>query len=538
MRTKIESSPTTRLEAHYGDRMVRCFADRADNLCDILSASVERCPDCEALVAGDARYTWRELDVQVARFAAWFAARSIRPGDRIALLLENRAEFVIAFFAALRVGAITVPLNVREQAPELAYMLRHSGARLIVHEEALASRLPDAALVPELRHRLGLAACDVSEPFPALSEALDPVGAAAIHEEDVAALLYTSGTTGRPKAAILTHLGMVHSALHYSHAMKLTEGDRLLSCVPLSHVTGLVAMMATAVSCGATLLILRTFNAERFVALAAKERMTFTLMVPAMYNICLLEPHFERHDLSSWRVGGYGGAPMPAPVIERLAQMLPSLTLVNIYGATETTSPATMMVANSNDRCNDSVGLPVPCAHVVVMDESGQQAVDGASGELWIGGPMVARGYWGDPVATAAEFTGGYWHSGDIGSIDADGFVRIFDRKKDVINRGGYKVYAIEVEAALAGHAAVAESAVVAKPCPVLGERVHAFVTVTDSTVDASTLKAYCSALLADYKVPDSFTLLTEFLPRNANGKILKRHLRDSLITGTDTAAS
>ena len=529
----MQRPPLTRFESHYGDRTVRCFVERPNDLYAMFMSWVERKPSREAVVAEGGRYTCAEFEAWVSRLSAGLAARGLGKGDRIALLLDNGPEFVAVLFAAWRLGAIVVPVNTREQAPELRHLLGHAGAKIVVHEAALAPLLPDGSEFEGGLRRISTSSCSGSEPLSAVSDEHSAIGPAKVDEEDCAVLLYTSGTTGKPKAAMLTHLSIAHSALHYRLTMGLTESDRVLSCVPLSHVTGLVAMIAATVASGGTLLILRTFKAERFMALAEQERMTYTLMVPAMYNLCAMRPEFSQCDLSSWRIGGYGGAPMPPSLIARLAQMLPSLALVNVYGATETTSPATMMVADANGRRNDSVGQAVVCGHVLVMDETGAEVPRGSAGELWIGGPMVACGYWADEAATAREFTAGYWHSGDIGSIDEQGFVRVFDRKKDMINRGGYKIYAVEVESVLVSHPSVTEAAVVAKPCEVLGERVHAFVVQTDAdaAIDAEALKAFCAAQLADYKVPESFTLLQDALPRNANGKILKRSLRESLWT-------
>jgi len=505
-----------RHEAHFGDRVVRCFAGRPRSFYPLFAEAVERNGEREALVCGEERLTWNELENRVARIAAGFAHRGIQRGDRIALLLGNRVEFVIALFAAARLGAIAVPLNIREQKPELAYVLGHCGAELVVHETELAERLPPLA------HRIA-----VSE-FASLlgTPTGDPVE---VGEEDTAVILYTSGTTGRPKGAMLSHLGIIHSAMHYEQGMGLTASDRSIAAVPLSHVTGLIALIATLARCAGTLVLLPAFKAADFLALAARERMTHTVLVPAMYNLCLLQPEFERYDLGAWRVGGYGGAPMPLPTIARFAEKLPRLGLMNLYGATETTSPATMMPARETARRSDSVGLAVPCGELRVMDDSGREVAPGAPGEIWIKGPMVVAGYWNDPDATAREFTGGFWHSGDIGAIDAQGFVYVFDRKKDMINRGGYKVYTAEVESVLLGHPGVAEAAVLARPCPVLGERVHAFVTARDSALTADALRAFCLQHLADYKAPESFSLRAEPLPRNANGKVLKRALREEL---------
>jgi long-chain acyl-CoA synthetase len=507
-----------RHEAHFGDRVVRCYADRPRSLYQIFSEAVQRNGNGEALVCAGERLTWKALEERVGRAAAGLLKKGIRQGDRVALLLGNRIEFVVTLFAAGRLGAIVVPLNIREQKPELAYVLEHCGAQVVVHETALAVRLP------ELRHRIAV------DEFHSLFEdgSAEPV---AVQEEDTAAILYTSGTTGRPKGAMLSHLGIVHSAMHYENGMGLSKADRSIAAVPLSHVTGLIALIATMARCAGTLVLLPAFKAADFLALAARERMTHCVLVPAMYNLFLLEPDFGRHDLSRWRIGGYGGAPMPPATIARFAEKLPGLGLMNLYGATETTSPATMMPAHETPRRSDSVGLAVACGEIRAMDDAGREVLRGEPGELWIKGPMVVRGYWNDAAASAREFTGGFWHSGDIGAMDEQGFVYVFDRKKDMINRGGYKVYTAEVESTLLEHPAVLEAAVVAVPCPVLGERVHAFITLRGSSnVTGEALRAFCLERLADYKAPESFTFRTEPLPRNANGKVLKRALREQLL--------
>lgn len=250
-------------------------------------------------------------------------------------------------------------------------------------------------------------------------------------------------------------------------------------------------------------------------------------MVPAMYNLCLLQADFDSYDLSAWRIGGFGGAPMPIATIEKLAAKIPGLKLINAYGSTETTSPSTVMPPEWTAAHIDSVGLPCPGADIVVVDAEGQQLPRGEIGEIWIRSGSVIPGYWNNPKATAESFTGGFWHSGDLGSIDTENFVRVFDRQKDMINRGGLKIYSAEVESVLAGHPDVVESAIIAKPCPVLGERVHA-VIVTRNGVSAEALRTWCAERLSDYKVPETIDLTAEPLPRNANGKVMKRQLRET----------
>ena len=523
--------PALRQEAHYGDRVVSCFAERPRSLHAMLEEAVQRNPGGEALVCGDQRLTYPQLLLQSSQVAAGLAARGVGPGDRVALLLGNRIEFVTTLFAAARLGAVTVPLSTREQTPGLAYMLGHCAAVLLVHEADLAPVLPVASEVPALRARVVAGGASAgSEPFEALLQHGEGPAPVAVAEEDCAAILYTSGTTGRPKGAMLTHLGIVHSSMHYQVAMGLGPADSSIAAVPLSHVTGLVALVTTMVRSAAKLTIMPEFKAAEFLPLAARERMTHTLMVPAMYNLCLLRPDFERHDLSRWRVGAYGGAPMPLATITTLAQKLAALTLMNCYGSTETTSPATLMPAGQTAAHLDTVGAPLGCVEMRVMDDAGCELPPNGIGELWIKGPMVVRGYWDNPEATASTFTGGFWRSGDIGAIDADGYVKVVDRMKDMINRGGFKIYTIEVENALYAHPAVQECAVVARPCPVLGERVHAFVALRQAGVTPEDLTAFVRPRLSDYKVPESYTLSTTPLPRNANGKLVKRAMRDQLL--------
>ena len=522
--------PETRDEAHFGDRVVRCFAERPASMLDMLHQAVQCNPEGEALVCGDERLNYRELLAMSERLAAGLASRGIGPGDRVALLLGNRIEFVLVLFAAVRLGAITVPISIREQAPGLAYMLNHCGAKLVVHEPALGLLLPSATDAPKLHARIATGVCVGSEIFAALLANFAAPAPVEVKEEDTAVIMYTSGTTGKPKGAMLTHLGIVHSSMHYQIAMGLGPGDCSIAAVPLSHVTGLVALITTMMRCAGKLVVMPAFKAEDFLVLAAREGMTYSLMVPAMYNLCLLRPDFTRYDLSRWRVGAYGGAPMPVATITTLAQKVPSLMLMNCYGSTETTSPSTLMPPGQTAAHNDTVGTALACVDIRIMDDAGRQLPPNHLGEIWIRGPMTVRGYWDNSQGTATGFTAGYWHSGDIGSIDAQGYVKVVDRMKDMINRGGYKIYTIEVENALYEHPAVQECAVVSKPCPVLGERVHAFVALKMPGATAAELKDFCKVRLSDYKVPESFTLSDTPLPRNANGKLLKQAMRADLL--------
>jgi long-chain acyl-CoA synthetase len=487
-------------------------------------------PDGEALVCGEQRLTWREVVQQSAHVAAGLRNMGLGQGDRIALLLGNRIEFALALFAVAHLGAVTVLLGTRQQKPEIAHVLTDCGAVLLIHEATLAERLPDARDVPDLKHRISLDAAGGA--FSDLAGHAPLQESAEVGEEDTAMILYTSGTTGRPKGAMLAHCNIIHSAMVYEACMELTAADRSIAAVPLAHVTGVVANIMSMVRCTGTLVIVAEFKAAEYLKIAARERVTQTVMVPAMYNLCLLQADFDSYDLSAWRIGGFGGAPMPIATIEKLAAKIPGLKLINAYGSTETTSPSTIMPPELTAEHIDSVGLPCPGAEIIVVDAQGRELPRGEIGEIWIHGGSVIRGYWNNPKATAESFTGGFWHSGDLGSIDAKNFVRVFDRQKDMINRGGLKIYSAEVESVLAGHVDVVESAIIATPCPVLGERVHAVIVTRGNDVRPEALRAWCAERLSDYKVPETMTLTTEPLPRNANGKVMKKQLREAR-TGT-----
>jgi O-succinylbenzoic acid--CoA ligase len=518
-----------RMEAHFGDRLVRCFAARPKSVHAMLEDAIRQHGERDALVFEGRRWTWRELGDQVGQVAAGLAAHGVERGDRVALFLGNLPEFIFTLYAVQRLGAVAVPVSVREQKPGLEYILNQCGARLIVHEAALSARVPDVGACPALLARIVVGDTTGAGNFTDLASHGAIASAAEVGEEDTALILYTSGTTGRPKGAMLTHFGIVHSAMHFEACMRLTSADRSGLVVPASHVTGIIAIIATMLRVGGAVVVMREFKAAAWIAEAARERVTQTIMVPAMYNLILLSPEFGRHDLSAWRVGGFGGAPMPVATIDALAAKLPNLTLTNAYGATETTSPVTVMPEGGTRGHADCVGVTVPCGEVIVVDDNGVEVPHGETGELWIGGPMIVKGYWDNPEASAREFTAGYWHSGDLGSVDAGGYVRVFDRKKDMLNRGGYKIYSVEVENVLMAWPGVIEAAVVGRPCPVLGERVHAIVHAPGVELSEAALREFCAARLADYKVPESVTLADAPLPRNANGKLMKRLLRESI---------
>lgn len=514
-----------RREVHFG-RVVPAFVDRPRNVHAFFRARVAEAPDALALVDGDRRFTYGELDARAERLADGLVARGVRKGERVATLIGNRAEVVEVSLACARLGAIHVPLDIRQRRPEIAYAVAQSGAMALLFDVAHAGELPDAAETPALAFRVAVGGPhEGSVPYDALFAAPPREAGPDVEEEDPFCILYTSGTTGRPKGAVLTNLGVVHSCLHYRHAVGIAGTDRMVLAVPCSHMTGLIGVMQTALAFGAGLILMAQFKARAFLELAERERMSAVIMVPAMYNLCLLDPDFDRFDLSSWRIGAFGGAPMPEPNARRLKEKCPRLDLFNVYGATETSSPVAILPRDAPIERLDCVGKLMPCIDLRVMDEDGREVPPGMAGELWIAGASVVPGYWKNPEANATAFTGGYWRSGDVGSMDADGYLKVFDRKKDMINRAGYKVYSAEVESVLIDFPGITEAAVVGFPDPVLGERVAAFVVGGQAAEED--LRRHCARCLSDYKVPDRIVLMEDGLPRNPNGKVLKARLRE-----------
>ena len=531
-----------RFEALYGDRLVPCYAERPHNLDAMLRESVARCGDACALEEGGRALSYRQLDTAVNQIATGLQALGVRRGERVALFMGNRLEYTVLLFGVWRLGAIAVPIGVRQSTNELDYMLNQCGAAALVTEAALAHRLPAGSALPTVRSVVycldtgeTLPAPEGADALPAITyEALLSAGhgtpmPADFDDQQPACIMYTSGTTGHPKGAVLSHLGFFHTARHYQRRFGYGPDERMLLVIPGTHISGLLAVVVVTMQLGGCLVSLREFRVGEVLDTLQAKRITATVMVPAMYNLLVREPDLAQRDLSAWRVGHFGGAAMPEVTIGRLAELLPQLELYNGFGATETTSAVTLSERGDAARYPDSVGTMVPCVDIRVLNPEGHEVPRGEAGELWIRSPGNAIGYWNNAEATRAAFVAGYWRSGDIGSVDAQGFVRVFDRIKDMINRGGYKVYCVELENVIQRVPSVLEVAAVASPCPVLGERVHIFVHAAYSasplTIDA--LRTFCRAHVADYKLPDILTLNPTPLPRNLNGKLVKAPLRD-----------
>lgn len=514
--------PATRFEVHHG-RVVRCLTDRPQDLRALFAEVAERDGAAVAIVDGERRSTFAELDTEAETVARNLWRLGIRRQSRVAILLDNRAEFVSLMLACIRLGAIFVPMNFRQRRSELTSALSDCAAELVVHEAGMVGELPSEKDVPALRWRI---AVGPGGGWPSLLRHAPAFPTQPLHEDEAACILYTSGTTGRSKGAVLTHCGIVHNIAALIHHIALERGMTTIQAAPMSHVAGLVVCLLPSLAVGGTLVMQRDFRASAFLALAECERIDWAILVPAMYNLCLRELDFDGYDLSRWRIGLFGGAPMPDAVGRALALKMPHMALHNIYGATETSAPAVIMPSGDQGQRTDCIGRPIVGCDVIVMGEDGREVPHGEPGEVWIGGPATIPRYWQRPQADAEAFVGGYWRSGDVGIMHEDGYLQICDRKKDMIIRGGFKIYSVEVEAVLAEHPWVVEAAVTGYACAVLGERVAATIRVSTDEADAETLRDFCALHLSAYKVPERIVLVRDPLARNANGKLQKMLLR------------
>jgi long-chain acyl-CoA synthetase len=490
------------------------------NVAHFLETSARRLPDRTALVFGDRRHTYAELDRESGRLAAGLARLGLRPGDRACLHLANRPEFVLAYYACQKLGVTPVALNVTYVRDELAYIIRDSGAAAILSAPPFAAQLPDPGETPSVRWRVGTGE-PAGLPFEALA-ADPPLRATDREREDVAAILYTSATTGRPKGVMLSHANVVSNVHAVVHHLHMTLDDRGLCALPLFHCFGQNFIMNALVAAGGTLVLHERFVPADFLAAIAHHRVTLLYAVPTMY-IVLLSAGFRAHDLSSLRLAFSAAAMLPGDV-EQHWTAATGLPVSQGYGLTESSPFATYNHEHAHRP--GSVGTPVENVEVRVVDEQDREVADGTLGEIVIRGPNVMLGYLGKPEDTASVLRGGWLHSGDIGHRDADGYFHVVDRVKDMINVAGFKVFPREVEEVLFGHPAVAEVAVLGRPDPVKGEVVRACVVARPGhSATVEELVEHCRGRVASYKVPVVVEFLTA-LPKSPTGKILKKNLR------------
>jgi long-chain acyl-CoA synthetase len=471
-------------------------------------------PERPALSSGATRLAFGELHARVARVAATLSRHGFAAGDRLALLLPNEAEYLELVYACAWLGVIAVPLNTRFSVVEIDRVLADASPHGLVRHSSLAA---PTAQVPWQRvlDEEPLELRDDSAPEP-------------IYDPDaILALVYTSGTTGRPKGVMLTHAATLANVDHLNYWMPYHEGGVYLHAAPLFHIADFPFMFA-APAFGACQVTIPKFSPDAFCEAVQRERVTYTVLVPTMINLLTQFPQLTRYDLRTLKQLGYGGSPIAPEVIHRTRAVFPNLGLIQVYGLSET---GFLTALQDNEHTPErllSSGRPCPGVDVRIVDGAGQQLDAGQTGEVVARGANVMRGYWNNHVETQSSFRNGFFRTGDVGYQDAEGYVYILDRLKDMIVTGGENVYSGEVEAALYEHPGVREAAVFGIPDPKWGELVMACVVLKPGVVlSVEELIAHCRRSLASYKIPRRIEFSDRELPKTGSGKILKRALRD-----------
>jgi len=508
-------------------------AARGMTASDQLARHARKIPEVTALRLDEAGRTYAELDERVTRLANALRALGVRAGDRIAVLGLNSFEVIESYLASVRLGAICVPLNFRLVAAEIGYQLADSGAVAAVVDAAHAPLLAGAKEhAPELRHCLVIGGADpeLGGDFEdAVRQAsAEPVGQP-VDEQDPAFIMYTSGTTGRPKGAVLTHYNvMLHAFSSSVHLGVLNEDRVSLSGAPLFHIAGLCGYLMNLLP-GGRFVVMRSggFDPEATVRLLAAERVTTCFFVPSQWQAICAVPSISDYDLSALRRLSWGAAPASTALLRTMIEAFPQAEVISAFGQTECSPVTCYLRGEDSVRKIGSVGTPMLNVEVRVVDDEMNDVPRGQVGEIVYRSPMVMKEYWNHPEATAEAFAGGWFHSGDLVREDDDGYYYVVDRKKDMIISGGENIYCAEVEDVLAGHPKVAEVALIGVPHPRWGETPLAVLAPLDPD-DPPTreeIELYSRAHLAGYKCPRAIALVTA-LPRNASGKVLKTELR------------
>jgi O-succinylbenzoate-CoA ligase len=502
-----------------------------ENLGLLLAKRASLSPRLEGLVEVELgrRFTFAELNARANQTANTLLALGVRPGDRVALLLMNGAEFIESFFAVAKIGAIVVPLNWRLVADELAFILKDSGATVLVYGGEF--RAPVAELEPRgtaVRAWLHVGGDDTRDAFARSYAALQsdaPADEPAIGADgaDDLYIMYTSGTTGLPKGAVHTHESALWASLTIGMTADVRYRDRYVIVLPLFHVGALTPLTGN-VHRGVTSFVMRAFDPVRLFETVAAERVTVLLAVPAMLNFMLQVPDLERFDCSSLRWIMSGAAPVPVTLIEAYAKR--GIEIHQVYGLTESCGPACLISPEDAIAKAGSTGKAFFHTDVRVVDEAGAEVPPGQVGEVIIRGRHVMKGYWNRPDATAETIRDGWLHSGDLATVDAEGYVYIADRKKDMIISGGENIYPAEIENVILSHPKVREVAVIGQASAKWGESPLAIVVRKDASLTEEEVVAHCQGRLARYKQPRGVRFIDE-IPRNPAGKILKRLLRE-----------
>jgi acyl-CoA synthetase (AMP-forming)/AMP-acid ligase II len=501
------------------------------NWAGVLEHHARRTPDTPLAVFGDETVTYAEMVTRSAALAGGLHERGVGAGDVVGLLSYNSTEFLETIFAANHLGAIAMPLNWRLAAPELRYVLDHSEARALVCGAAHVGLADDAT---EGMGRDLVRACPAPSPppgwtpFAALRTASAGAPRVRAAGDDVHRLMYTSGTTGHPKGVMITHANLAWKNLAHIVELGFTGEDVGLACGPLYHVGALDLTTTSLIAVGATTILHGAFDAAAVVDEIERSRVTTMWLAPVMVNAIMALPDIDARDLSSVRLVVNGGEKMPIPLIERLQRVFPAAWFADAYGLTETVSGDTFLDRDSIVAKLGSVGRPCLYLELDVWDEHGASVPAGEPGEIVLRGPKVFKGYWRDPDATRAAFAGGWFHTGDVGVRDDEGYLYVVDRLKDMIVSGGENIASSEVERVLYEHESVVEAAVVARPDDRWGEVAVAYVALRADGTTVEELLGHCRGRLARFKVPKD-VVVVDALPRNPSGKVLKRELRERL---------
>ena len=544
--------------AQYPPGLPHDIAREHENMLDAFKATVQRSPQGTAYQYFDRAITFEELDSLTDALAVALQANGFEPGDRLAVYLQNVPQFPMAMLATWKAGGVMVGVNPMLKHKELTTLLADSGAKVLVTLESLWDDVArDVVPVVDVETVLTTSELDFLDEVPALlasserkrdPETLDLVELTESHSgqtptkstlgpDDVAFLTYTSGTTGPPKGAMNSHGNVVFNAQSYRDWVGLSGEDVVLGVSPLFHITGLVAHVSVSLLTGMPLILSYRFDADTTLDLIERHGATFTVGSITIFIALMNAPTAGDRDLSKFHKLVSGGAPIAPPTVEAFEKKFGAY-IHNIYGLTETTSPSHCVPIGKRAPVDEgsgalSVGVPIFNTVVRVVDDERNEVPPGEVGEIVTSGPQVVSGYWNQPDETQHAIPDGRLHTGDVGVMDGDGWFYIVDRKKDMINASGYKVWPREVEDVLYGHEAVREAAVVGVPDEYRGETVKAFVSLKPGVeVDAHTLVAFCKERMAAYKYPRQIEFIDE-LPKTASGKILRRELRQKEVGRT-----
>jgi len=502
------------------------------NLASILKDSTRRDPDHPAIIFDDVTLTYAQLETKSDRVASGLIEAGVRPGDVVGLQLPNIPEFAIALHGILKAGATIVPMNTLYKSTEIAYLLQDSGARHLITDSSSADQAAEAlgragytGLYVVGETPAGVA----GKPFADLvdHELLDPVPFVQRQPGDTAILLYTSGTTGKPKGVQLTHFQLFMNAGAHMDAFEMNPSSKVIAVMPLFHALGLSGILNATVRSGGTVLMLPKFDAKRVLETIQAHGATIIHGVPTMYHSLLHFPDLSAYDTSTLQMCGSAGAAIPAEVIDEVERTF-GVHILEMYGLTE--SGPLAAYNDPNDRKPYSIGKPIPGVEIQIWDEDNQPVPRGAGnvGEMVIRGHNTMSGYLNNAVATEEAFTNGWLHTGDLAYLDEDGFLFFVDRKKELIIRGGYNVYPREVEEVLYTNPKVSEAAVVGIPDARLGEEIKAYVTLKQGeTGQPQEFVDYVKERLAAYKYPRVVEIIEE-MPKSPTGKILKKELANS----------